>query len=275
MRALVSLLYLVAVAVAIAHAAVARAAEDRPLAVDEQRAVEERHAVEQPFLYMTDTHGPAPRQVVAGYALAFSSSAGAIRPIPGHFDQEGVVHTLGLEAGVVPRVQLFGTALIAEAIGHSEVGAVAVQGGARVLLTSPRSERFRLVADVAFLREFSADMGIAGQLTASSDLGRLRLAASIHAEHLFATGRDPIDLYGVAGASLRVHRLVRVGAEYVVQDLEAAFDPEEAELGVRHYLGPDVALTLARNHILVTVGAAVQVASAPGLLARGAVNYVF
>jgi hypothetical protein len=253
----------------LAAAAPAFAVEDQPAATVERRPVE------QPFLYMNDTHGPAPRQLLGSYGLAYSSSPGAIRPVPGHFDQEGVVHLLALEAGIVPRLQLFGTTMVAQAIGHSDVGAVAVTGGARVLLTSPRAEHFRLMADVAFLREFGAEFGIAAQLTASSDLGRVRLAASLHAEHIFADHRDPIDLYAVVGASVRLHRLVRVGAEYVVEDLEAAFDPEEAELGARHYLGPDVALSLVRDHLLVTVGAAVQLAQAPGVLARGAVSYVY
>jgi hypothetical protein len=233
-------------------------------------------APEQPFLYMSDTRGPLPRHFLAGYALAFSSSPGAIRPLPGRFDQEAVVHDLSLEAGLLPRLSLYGAAWIAQPIGQTSVGNVAVQAGARVWLTDPRARRFRLVTQIGFLREFGADLGVVGEVTGSWDIGRLRLAAAVHGEHLFAAGRDPIDLYVVAGASVRVASFARVGAEYVVEDLEAAFDGgDDAERGVRQYLGPDVAWSLFRDRLLVTTGAAAQLARAPGVLARAALTYVY
>ena len=263
----------------------ARAAEDRvALAPGEAPAGEARAAapaarpdptVEQPFLYLVDPHGPAARQLVAGYALAFSSSSGAIRPIPGHFDAEGVVHALSLAVGITDRVQLWGATMVGQAIGQSEVGSVAVQAGVRGLLTPARWTHFKLMVQAAFLREFGADLGVTGELTGSYDLGRVRFAAAAHLEHVFAPGRDAVDLYAVAGVSVRVLPLLRVGAEYVAQDLEAAFDEDEAEHGARHYVGPNLALSLYRRHILVTGGGAVEVARTPGVLARAALTYVY
>ena len=233
--------------------------------------------VEQPFLYLVDPHGPAPRQVMAGYALAFSSSAGAIRPIPGNFDSEGVVHTLSLEVGVIQQLRVFAQTMIAESIGSAtDVNAVALQLGGRVLLTPARWQRFRLMATGAFLREFGASLGLYGELTATADVGRVRFAASIHAEHIFAGSRDPVDLYAVAGVSVRVARILRLGAEYIAQDLEALAEADDdAEGGARHYVGPDIALSLYKNRLLVTAGGAVQLAHSPGVLARGAVTYVY
>ncbi|MCU1277252.1 MAG: hypothetical protein JWM53_798 [bacterium] len=248
------------------------------------RAVEDRAApsltsnapVEQPFLYMVDPHGPAPRQVLAGYALAFSSSAGAIRPIPGNFDNEGVVHTLSLEVGLLDRLRVYAQTMIAESIGTaSEVNAVALQIGARMLLTPPRWQRFRVMLSGAFVREFGAALGVFGELTASYDVGRVRLATSVHAEHIFAGQRDPVDLYAVAGVSVRVVRILRLGAEYVAQDLEALGSDDEAEGGARHYVGPDIALSLHKDRLLITAGGAVQLAHAPGVLARAALTYVY
>jgi hypothetical protein len=260
---------LILVAALVAAARASAAVDD-----DRAQAAASPAPVEQPFLYMTDTHLPAPKHLLGGYALAFSSSAGAIRPVPGHFDSEGLVHAVSLEGGILPRLTLYGTTMMAQAIGHTDVGSVAVQAGARVMLTSPNAEHLRVMAQAAFLREFGGAMGIVGEVTGSYDLGRVRMAASLHAEHLFAPGRDPLDLYAVAGVSVRVARILRIGGEYVVQDLEAA-DGDDAELGTRHYLGPDVALSLYRNHVLVTAGSAIQVARAPGVLARAAVSYVF
>lgn len=247
------------------------------LAVEDRASVdaEARAPYEQSFLYMTDTHGLLPKQVLAGYSLAYSSDAGAIRPVPGHFDQEGVVHGIALEAGLLPRLSIYGTALIAQPLGPSDVGNVAVQAGARVTLTNPRAQRFRLVVQTGFLREFGASYGIVGEVTGSVDVGRVRFAAALHGEHIFAGARDPIDLYVVAGVSVRVHRVVRLGAEYVAQDFEAAFDDDEAERGARQYLGPNVALALFRERVLVTAGAAAELARTPGVLARTAVSYVY
>jgi hypothetical protein len=256
----------------IALAGGARAVEDRPTATTATASA----PVEQPFLYLVDPHGPAPKQVVAGYALAFSSSAGAIRPIPGNFDSEGVVHTLSLELGVLSRLRVFAQTMIAESVGsNAEVNAVALQLGGRVLLTPPRWQRVRVMATGAFLREFGAALGFYGEVTGTVDVGRVRFAAALHAERVFGAGRDPIDLYAVAGVSVRVAQMVRLGAEYIAQDLEELDGDDAAEGGARHYVGPDIALSLYKNRLLVTAGGAVQAARAPGLLARAAVTYVY
>jgi len=264
---------LAAFAVVFALAAPAHAVEDSPVATDTTTPA----PVEQPFSYLVDTHGPGARQVLAGYALAFSSTAGAIRPIPGNFDSEGIVHQLGLEVGVLAALRVYAQTMIAQSIGTtSDVDAVAIQLGARVLLTPSRWHVFRLMLTGAFLREFGADLGAFGELTATVDLGRVRLAGAMHVEHIFGPGRDPIDTYAVLGASVRVHRLVRVGAEFIGQDLEAlADDDDDAEGGARFYAGPDVALSLRKDHLLLTGGAAIQMASVPGVLARAALTYVY
>ena len=254
-------------------AGAARAAEDQPAPSPTATATA---PVEQPFLYMVDPHGPGARQVLAGYALAFSSTAGAIRPIPGNFDSEGVVHTLSLEVGVLDRLRVYAQTMIAESIGSaSDVNAVALQLGARLLVTPPSWQRFRLMIAGAFLREFGAALGAFGELTASYDVGRVRIAASLHGERVFAPNRDPIDLYAVAGVSVRAARILRVGVEYVAQDLEELDGDDAAEGGARHYVGPDVALSLRHDRLLLTAGAAVQAAASPGLLARAAVTYVY
>jgi hypothetical protein len=247
----------------------------RAYAADRAVPASAEQPVEQPFLYLTDPHGPAAHQVLAGYGLAFSSSPGAIRPIPGRFDQEAVVHALSIDAGLTSRLSVFGDAMIAQAIGRTSVGAFAVEAGGRVRLTRPSDRRWSVTFKGAALLEFGHDLGIVGELTGSYDLGRVRLAAALHAEHIFASGRDPIDLYAVAGASVRVVPILRLGLEYVVQDLEAAFENDEAEKGARHYLGPDVALSLWRSRVLVTVGVAAQAARQPGVLGRAALTYVY
>lgn len=53
----------------------------------------------------------------------------------------------------------------------------------------------------------------------------------VHAEKAFTAARDPIDLYAVAGASYRVLDSLRVGAEYVVQDIEGVWNPKKPKAG--------------------------------------------
>ena len=137
-----------------------------------------------------------------------------------------------------------------------------MQAGARAMLTPARFTHFKLMVQAAFLREFSADLGVTGEVTGTYDIGRVRLAAAAHVEHVFAPD--------ATGRSLRRRR--RVGTRIPSSasgrvrgpNLEAAFDEEEAEHGARHYVGPNAALSLYRRHILLTGGAAVEASRSPG-----------
>jgi hypothetical protein len=233
--------------------------------------------VEQPFLFLNDPHGPGPKHVVAGYGLAFSSSPGAIRPIPGNFDGEAVVHAVSLDVGVARRLDVFATGLLAQPVGDaSRIAAVAVKAGGRVLLTRPESRQWRVAIEAAYLREFGPANGLYGEVTGTFDVGRVRLAAAAHVEHVFDAARDPVDLYAVAGVSVRILDQLRLGAEYVLQDLEAAFDDDhDAEKGVRQYVGPNVALAFANRHVLVTGGVAAELAQQPGLLGRVSLAFAY
>lgn len=94
------------------------------------------------------------------------------------------------------------------------------------------------------------------RLTATYDVGQLRIAGNAHAEKVFASGRDSIDLLAFGGASFRATRELRLGAEYVGQDLEDAFEQEEAEGGARHFAGPTAALELQNGRFWITAGPA-------------------
>src|SRR5204863_291894 len=82
---------------------------------------------------------------------------------------------LSLEAGLLSRLSIYANAMIAQSLGQSEVGSVAVQAGARVLLTPPRYQRVRVMAQAAFLREFGSELGVVGEVTGTVDVGRVRL----------------------------------------------------------------------------------------------------
>ena len=80
----------------------------------------------------------------------------------------------------------------------------------------------------------------------------------------------------MAGANVRVADALRLGAEYVAQDIEAAIDPLEAEGGMRHFIGPTTSLALAGERLTIGAGPAFGLSpNAPRLLGRAAVSWSF
>jgi hypothetical protein len=106
-------------------------------------------------------------------------------------------------------------------------------------------------------------------VTATCDVGRLRLAAMAHGEHVFRDGSDPIDLMATLGASVRVVPAFRLGVEYIVQDIEEAFAsgggdagdadsnvPGAAEGGVHQFVGLTGSVALLRRKLFINFGPA-------------------
>jgi hypothetical protein len=107
------------------------------------------------------------------------------------------------------------------------------------------------------------------------DLERLRLGLTTLGEHVFAPGRDGVDIMAEAGASYRVVGCFRAGVEWVGQDLEETFG-DEAEGGARHFIGPTAAVLLLRNRLTIVAGPSVGLSNrSPNLLGRLAIAYGF
>jgi hypothetical protein len=103
----------------------------------------------------------------------------------------------------------------------------------------------------------------------------VRFAGTVHAERAAAPGRDPIDLYAALGVSCRVAAPLRIGVEYLAQELEDADgDALDAEGGVRQFIGPDLALTLADRRLALTAGTAFEIGR-PQLVGRAALIYYY
>jgi hypothetical protein len=180
-----------------------------------------------------------------------------------------VLHELTIDYGVSERVAPFVSVRALQPTSSAKDGGVGAAAGARWQLTNPKGP-FRLTLAGVGFREVEGSFGTYARLAASYDIDRLRIAANVHIERVFATGRDPVDVLMLAGMSYRVMNEMRLGVEYVGQDLEESFgDDEGAEGGARHYLGPSLALNLMSDRLQLVAGVGMGlVAHASGTMGR-------
>jgi hypothetical protein len=209
-------------------------------------------AEDRAFLVVADPATPARLDVTLEYGLGLSSSGGATRPLPAVLGERGLAHSLTLAVGATARLAPFvSVQLAADPAGGAPLAAGCA--GVRWQVTAP-GRPFRLGVAVALLREAGGDLGAWARLAATYDLGRLRVATNLHLERSFAAGRDAVDVVALAGLSVRLTAWLRLGLEYVGQDLEAAVERDEAEGGAQHYAGPTLALALDRGRVQLAAG---------------------
>jgi hypothetical protein len=274
-------------------ATIARADESgsRELPVPESQS---SHAIDRSWLYLDDARVAAPGAVV-GMTSASYTSVGAnpdptsepYRAFAANTAQRGVLASLGAEAGVLPRVSL-------EAVGQMQLsgegsgvnpGALA---GARFQLSPPSWQNVHLTASAGYLHETSSTPSPSSDANATGgadgawasfavafDVQRLRLGVTTLGEHVFAQGRDGVDVMVQAGASYSVLSWLRAGVEWVGQDLEETF-ADEAEGGARHFVGPTAAVQLLHDRLTIVGGPSVGLSSrSPNVLGRLALAYGF
>jgi hypothetical protein len=232
------------------------------------------HAEERPFAYLLDPTTPSAGDVGLEYRFGLASGVPAERPLPATVGSYGVQHTATVDYGATNRIAPFASVLLLEPNSRTTHDQVTGTVGARFQITPPDS-RARLTVAGAGFREFSGDIGTYVRVAASYDWSRLRVAANFHGEHVFAAGRDAVDILVLAGASYRLLEPLRVGFEYVGQDVEETFDAG-AEGGARNFVGPDVALDFADHRISVVASIARCVGlAAPPLMGSLAVLSTF
>jgi hypothetical protein len=232
-------------------------------------------SLERRFAYVPDTWQPASLRVVGGYSASYSSSESAARPLAALSRGSGLVNELSAELGLVPRLSLASAALLSPPRDGGTSGGAAGRAGLRFSLTDPRAAGFRLIATGGYLRDFARDSGPFVDVTASVDVGRVRFASSVHGEKMLASNRDDVDLYASSGLSVRATEALSVGAEYVGQDFEDAWESGEAEGGMRHFAGVTLALSPMSGAAIVGGPAFGLDRDSPRLLGRIALSYLF
>jgi hypothetical protein len=280
---------------------------DMPAGADD----EAKHAIDRSWLYVDDARVSAPLVLVATTSLSYASVGNSpsriVDPFPGcsapcnkynsfagNTATPGGMLAVGAELGLLPRLSVMAIGQIG--LGGSDntpspsAGAVA---GLRFQVLPDQWRHTHLVLSGGYLREAwqgpvfdddtgtwhggspKGDNGAWVQASISGDIDRFRLAGTLHGEHIFADGRDPLDIMVQAGASYRIAGDFRAGIEYVGQDLEETFSPG-AEGGARHFLGPIASLQLASDRLTLVAGPAIGLTSrSPDILGRLALSYGF
>jgi hypothetical protein len=257
------------------------------------------HAVDRSWLYLDSARVAAPATVIGMTSVAYANvganpdpTSAPYRAFAANTAQPGALASMGAEVGILPRVSL-------EALGQVQVGGEGpgvnpgALAGARFELSPPSWRNVHLLASGGYLRETWSAPSLAAighmplpesgggangawaSFAAAFDLQQLRLGVTTLGEHVFAPGRDSVDVMLQAGASYRVVSWFRAGVEWVGQDLEEAFD-DGAEGGARMFAGPTAAFQLLQDRLSIVAGPSVGLSSgSPKLLGRLAVNYGF
>lgn len=265
--------------------------------------------VERPWLYNDDPTIPAPWRVVAAMSETYSGNDRSVsRPFASGDDGPGGKASIGVQLGLPYHFAIDVTGVLGffgqnHAAGEdpcadsttgtcSSVGG-GLMAGVRFAPFDGAKHGFRLAIGAGYLQDLNQASGMYARVTATYDVGRLRLAAMVHGEHVARNGSDPVDLMATLGASVRVAPAFRVGVEYIVQDLEEAFTsgagdagdadssvPGAAEGGVHQFVGLTGSLSLLRRKLFINFGPALafrpELASGQvSPVGRAVVSYTF
>jgi hypothetical protein len=269
-----------------------------------------RHQIDRTWLYADDARLAAPMTVTATTSLSYTSVANSpsrlIDPFPGcpapcnpynsfaaNTATPGAMLQVGGELGLLPRLSVVAVGQVgvggSDSMPSPDVGALV---GLRLQLLPSSWQMVHLVLSGGYLREAwqgpvhgdddgwkpgspNGDHGGWTQLAFSADFRGLRIATTVHGEHVFSAGRDPVDVMVQAGVSYRVVGAFRAGVEYVGQDLEEAF-VDGAERGARHFVGPTASLQMQDNRLVIVAGPSIGLsAQSPDVLGRIAASYSF
>jgi hypothetical protein len=197
-------------------------------------------ADDRPYVWTYDPDGPRDEEVELVYVLnATAGATGAIRLAD--IGREGTVQQVGLQVALAPWIALSAYGLVS--LGNPlDVPANASAGGMiqfTLLRPEPGHDGGSIALAVSGLREFPgqyADVfALSAWLEGGYRAGIFSIAGNVQVEHRFAPIGDPVDLMARVGAMFDVSPELRLGAEYVAQDLEDyMMNTHEVEGGARH-----------------------------------------
>jgi len=252
---------------AVCFAAVVARAESLP---EQPTASSSPRIAPRPWLYLDDPSVPTAMRAIVDSRATYTAGPSPTRPFGANLARPGGFLEMGGELGLLPHLSVVGTVL-----GGGPSFGVGAMAGLRWAPFEGAWTTTHAVVSGGWLHEPEGDDGAWLRLAVTQDVQRLRLGATVHGEHVFATGRDPVDLLFLAGASYSVAGPLRAGVEYVAQDLEETFG-DQAEGGPRHFIGPQMALELLDKRLSVAAGPALGIGPrSPSLSGRLSLAYEY
>jgi hypothetical protein len=275
---------------------------DTVVAVDDDR----HQHIDRTWLYLDDARIPDPLKVIGTFQASYTNVGSPTRIGGGNAlagqstynsfalntAQPGGMIGIGGEIGLFSHVSIM-TIVDLTAGGQGPSPSAGLVAGVRVQALPSRFRDSHLVISAGYLREAwqgpvydddnntwapgkpYGDSGAWAQVAFVQEISRVRFGATVHVEHVFADGRDPLDVMVQAGASCRIVAGFRLGVEYVGQDLEEAVDPG-AEGGARHFMGPVASLQLLRDRLSLVAGPSFGMsARSPEVLGRAGAAFGF
>jgi len=228
------------------------------------------------WMFADSSQLPEQLQAAVISRFTYNGSGNPARPFASNLGSPGGMGEIGGEIGLTDwmAVQAIGV------LGKDYVtngGSTGATAGLRFGLFPRAWKNVQMTLNGGWVHELSGGNGAWGRVQLGLEFGRFRAQVSNHVEHIFETGRDPVDWMVTAGMSMRILNWLRLGVEYVGQDFEGEFDPDEAEGGPRHIIGPTMALTFMNERLSIVGGPAIVVGGLnPGsVMARAAFSYAF
>ncbi len=188
------------------------------------------------------------------YGMGVVSGANADRPLPTSLLSSGVEQQVTLGYGLTDRIEPYIVGQILSPSQPNSAATATFQAGVRWQLTDPASPA-RFTVATSMFREFTGSLGSAVRGAFTYDWSRVRLGGNLHLEHVFASGRDALDYIAMGGISVKTTSWLRLGGEYVGQDLEESFGAG-AEGGPTHFAGPTAAIDLDQGKMQIVGGPA-------------------
>ncbi|HSQ64857.1 MAG TPA: hypothetical protein VLM85_16650, partial [Polyangiaceae bacterium] len=159
--------------------------------------------VARPWLYNDDPTVPSQWHAVVSLRDTVSGNDRSVtRPFASH--EDGIGGQLGVDAQVgLHRVLALDVSGVVGGFGDGVAGGMTA--GLRLAPFADAKHGFRLAIVAGYLRDLDTQSGVYGRVTGSYDVGRLRLTAMVHGEHVFRADGDALDVFATVGASVRLH----------------------------------------------------------------------
>src|SRR5215467_5065390 len=152
------------------------------------------------WLFVDDATVPDPLHTLTLSRVTFTSSGTSpTRPFATDVAHPGGAFETGAEAGLLPSLSVFANGMTTAPVPDLG-GSSGMLAGLRLGLLDAGGTR--AVMSGGYLQELGGAGGVWGRLSLSRDVGtRLRLATTVHGEHVFAPGRDSLDVMVMSGMS--------------------------------------------------------------------------